>query len=477
MNHNSGKRAADSLGEPSWPSSSNTWQSSLTRESEANGRLAKVQAEDNHQAAGDGRVDVAMSSTVGNNQPKPLGIEALLTAIDSEETPQQRRDRLRKELDDLTAEEEAATLERQIREAKKRKAQGYLAPSEPERSRSAPRSDSSKEETPLEPRKRLRLEENQLYLPPPPEYEAKNQKECYDFIASCESFFSGNKTIYKSDREKVTMASRLLRNKPMEQWRQRLNETSIETTSWEAFKSWLLDALKPEVIRAGYVARRYKNARQRQDEAVPSFVAFIDELEAQMESQPETVRMNYLTFSFREEITDEILRTRDTPKTRNDLIFLATQIEENLNAVKRTKSRAYAPQRDNSQARGRSLSERVTFPYHGAVVVQTEGSTTVRKTTQHHAQPKLQGSSDVCDYCKKPGHLAKCCWSLHSELKPVRKTTQHHTQTKLQGSSTFCDHCKKPGHQTKGCWNLHPGLKPKKFESPNSKANHIHKGQ
>src|SRR5437773_2834650 len=93
--------------------------------------------------------------------------------------------------------------------------------------------------------------------------------------------------------------------------------------TWEQFKEFLLNDLSPPIIRQTDASRRYKTVRQRADQSVKELVAYIDELETQLDLLPERYRCESLLHALRPEIGDKLLESVNIPTNRNELINAA----------------------------------------------------------------------------------------------------------------------------------------------------------
>ena len=176
----------------------------------------------------------------------------------------------------------------------------------------------------------------------------------------------------------------------------------------------MLDAVEDPVNRSLTVAKSYEDARQKGDQTVQSFAAYLATLEEQMEPYTPAQRIRHLLVKLRRTLCDDITIYHKVPTTRDELISLATRLER---AEKKTNAG----------------SSRVTHK-HGASEPSNQPPTKKSRSQsrprrdgekpqeQHYAsgsqsRPKGDHSELECFNCHEKGHIKPNCPKLRLEGK------------------------------------------------------------
>jgi len=204
----------------------------------------------------------------------------------------------------------------------------HVTPRTPFSSRTRHRREDSESDT-GSTIKRRKNNESKLRVTDPKPYSGKTHRELIEFLRGCEQLYDTRPHLYNQDSDRVLYARGLLRGDPQDAWyrREEMGKDRKHTT-WAQFKDFLLDELKPAALRASDVTRKWKFARQNKDQSVSRFVAFMDELEGQMEPFTDAQRRNQLFHSLRPEISDALAERLVAPETRAELVEFAIKVEE-----------------------------------------------------------------------------------------------------------------------------------------------------
>ena len=108
--------------------------------------------------------------------------------------------------------------------------------------------------------------------------------------------------------------------------------------------------VKPTSVRATTASQEYFSAKQRQNQKVQAFVAYLDELEGQLDEISEPIKTQRLLHGLLPDLRQRILGRETVPEGRNELIAIAQRLEAALEQEH--------PHRGGDAAGGRKPSNR-----------------------------------------------------------------------------------------------------------------------
>ncbi|EFW13234.1 conserved hypothetical protein, partial [Coccidioides posadasii str. Silveira] len=236
-----------------------------------------------------------------------------------EETFEEKKARLQKNLADIREQNEIRRLQKQI-EYEQRIANDDFPLEFPLRTRPIEESDDFDDVKP----------------PKAPYYHGKSLGECKLWLASMRQQFRLRKSLRKApDVVRIDWASSHFRDKPQMHWQMLGIEGEQLPTSWNEFEMWCKNDVEPEITRSRGTMQHYHDAVQRENQPIPSFFTYIAELEQDLDSLPdESFRVPFLRTKLRPIIRAELDKLQHQPKTVAELREQATLIESILGKKK-----------------------------------------------------------------------------------------------------------------------------------------------
>ncbi|KAH0557017.1 hypothetical protein GP486_005195 [Trichoglossum hirsutum] len=175
---------------------------------------------------------------------------------------------------------------------------------------------------PATPRKVPSTRDIRVIKPEP--YDGKTLQALREYLHRCETAFRLKPETYPDDAWKVLYASQFLTGASAEAWLRLENENGKDNTIWEQYTTFLRDLQQDPVTRAATMARRYNDANQRPYQTVIQFANYMDSLEAELPTYTNAQRAQHLFAKLIPEIRTALNNYQEIPKTRADLIKLAT---------------------------------------------------------------------------------------------------------------------------------------------------------
>lgn len=99
-------------------------------------------------------------------------------------------------------------------------------------------------------------------------YDRDTPKEPFEFLFANEQVFLIRRSKYLQDRKKVMFTFSYLQRDTLLSWSRFEIKKDIENISWEEFKDFRQEDLKPTSIRVGNVHKQYKEAKQGPNQSV-----------------------------------------------------------------------------------------------------------------------------------------------------------------------------------------------------------------
>jgi hypothetical protein len=236
-----------------------------------------------------------------------------------------------------------------------------------------------------------------LFKKPPPrlrletKYAGKNISEYQTFMARLDNHFERYKDAYVDDRQKIADAVAEFNDDMLKKWTQHRRDVDEDEITWSSFDEFLKRLIRDPVAMMRDVTRKYANARQRPEESVRDFAAFLKELELLMPPYPDSHRKEFLRAKVLDEVRAEAQKYANEPETYDAFVAHLQTVEDSMpprrNALK-------AKKRGTQRSQSRTTGERSER--------SEQSEDTNRKSSR-------SSSKIICYYCSKPGHKEDEC--------------------------------------------------------------------
>ncbi|KAI9781352.1 MAG: hypothetical protein M1816_002398 [Peltula sp. TS41687] len=191
------------------------------------------------------------------------------------------------------------------------------------------------------------------------------------------------------------------------------------------------EASSSQALRGLSAADCYENARQRADQTTDDFATYLDQLEDQLEPYEESHRKQHLLTKLRPELKQAIKAYPTRPKTRYELVSLASRLEQNIPDCRPSDS---WPRKSEQPTTGqRKTGTRGGCSGKGRGVNQTSPSSSFRElrieekviSSDNKGKPRVtdeekerRRKEKLCFYCGKPNHMVADCRTRQREQQP-----------------------------------------------------------
>ena len=218
---------------------------------------------------------------------------------------------------------------------------------------------------------------------------------------------------FTTDLAKIGHCMLALEGDPADQWHAYVSENGLTGTTFEFFKNFLLNILSDPANRRLLAYERWEQAKQRTDQKVTVFKAYLEELESHLPPFTEEHRANIFLAKLKGDLKNKILSTGNVPKQRDEILALAI-MQERIMERGRPSSGSHShsgPGSNNSggKPKGKPLEPRGTAPKgNNAKPAQPNkegGNGKKRKSGDFNPEHK----DDTCFHCGKQGHWAPEC--------------------------------------------------------------------
>ena len=165
----------------------------------------------------------------------------------------------------------------------------------------------------------------------PDTYSGQSTRPLEDFIKQVDLVFETKPLTYRLELDKCVYTAAHLAGTPLQQWaeeKRRINEDPTRSFSYEDLKTLLRDRQLPPQVRFANLSKKIGGLAQRPNQSVPELIAFLNELEYQLDPPFEDrVRVMFLFNGLHPHIRRGIVEQNRAWSTRAELEASATSLE------------------------------------------------------------------------------------------------------------------------------------------------------
>ena len=246
------------------------------------------------------------------------------------------------------------------------------------------------------------------------EYKGESEGEHIRWFREFEIKAMQSSEYFPTDLSKILFCMLGLVGDPSNQWHQYQKQHGIEGASFEFFEQFLLDLVADPVNRRLSAMERWESARQRSDQKVTAFKAYLEEAESRLEPMTEHFRADAFFAKLRPELRNKLASTGNVPRNREELLAQAIMQERNLererpHARGNGGSSQSHSKTSSGQTKSKPLEDRISNPNNniGRGGAQEAPSNGGSKRTQEGFNPAHK--DDTCYHCNKIGHRSPQC--------------------------------------------------------------------
>jgi len=175
---------------------------------------------------------------------------------------------------------------------------------------------------PMAPPSQLHLRP-QLLMP----YKGLSLKEHWIYFRQLETQFQLFPGDFATDEIRILYTMQALQGEPAKAWNRYDIAHGIERVTWEFFKKFLLNLVKDPESRALSIAKDYALARQRPNQSVHDFNAYLEQLECHQELYTVTQQINNLILRLCKSLREDLIKVQSLPDMRDGVLALAQRLE------------------------------------------------------------------------------------------------------------------------------------------------------
>lgn len=284
-------------------------------------------------------------------------------------------------------------------------------------------------------------------------YHGRSSHELKSFIAQCHSAFRWQPEQFNSEHAKVAWAAQFLEGEPAREFNaywDRIDKAQGGPPpgfDFEAFHIFLKNLHTDPENRRRIAALQYTNAKQRHNQTIRKFAAYLDELEQEMEPYTETQRVDNLLTRLLPSVRQQLVNgghTSTSGWTRETLINTITILEtattsSHSRPQPETHRRNVEAERNHNYSRSnhRGGHRNQGNSAHTQTNVRNNYRANpynkeVRNLAPSQSQSSKKPATVVCFNCNKPGHYSRECTRPKNTKEPTIRRVEQRTSTPIE---------------------------------------------
>ena len=245
-------------------------------------------------------------------------------------------------------------------------------------------------------------------------YKGVSEGEHLRWFRDVETKFLMSPEYFTTDRAKIVYCMDSLEGDPNAQWYTRFRAIGLDNISFDYFRRFLLDLVADPASRRLLAYEKWDSAKQRTDQKVSAFKAYLEEAESHLPPFSEEHRAQFFLTKLRPELKNKILSTGQVAQSREELFAQAIMLENTLERGRQAggssayeKSSTGGGSQGKSQGGSKSLENRISKP-KGSKSDSAQTSRSKDVTPKRKVDSENKGDL-VCYHCGKNGHIRPEC--------------------------------------------------------------------
>lgn len=241
-------------------------------------------------------------------------------------------------------------------------------------------------------------------------YKGLSEGEHLRWFRDVEIKFLMSPEYFTTEQVQILYCMDSLEDDPNAQWYSWFkNRGNLNGVSFGFFKQFLLNLVSDPASRRLLAYEKWEEARQRPDQKVTNFKAYLEELEAHLPLFSEEHKSYFFLAKLRRELKNKILSTGNVSTQREEIFAQAIMQEKTL---ERARPNSDATSSSKPQPAGRPQSKlNSNKPENRAPRPKPQQDDLAKfPRARNRGAKRKAGSDDVtCFHCGKPGHIRPNC--------------------------------------------------------------------